>query len=132
MNEITKLSRDLRKNSTKAEILLWSEIRKRKLGVKIRRQHPITYKDEDKTGFFVADFACLEIMLIIEVDGKIHDKQIERDITRDYIIQYSGFKILRITNDTIINRIQDAIKMIKSEIDIKKSLMLQEVHPFSE
>jgi imidazole glycerol-phosphate synthase subunit HisF len=57
----------LRKNSTKAEEVLWQELKKHPLGFKFRRQHPIAV--------FVADFYCHRAKLIVEVDGGVHDQQ---------------------------------------------------------
>lgn len=73
----TETARLLRKQSTKAEKILWNELRNRKFNnLKIRRQHPIEK--------YVVDFFCYEKKLIIEVDGEIHDNynQIEYDTIR--------------------------------------------------
>ncbi|HPS56897.1 MAG TPA: endonuclease domain-containing protein [Spirochaetota bacterium] len=118
MNEITKLCKDLRNNLTDAEKCLWVEIRNKKLGVKFRRQHPIVYHMDNKTGFFIADFACLERKLVIEIDGKIHDNQKERDITREYVIRYLGFRVIRFDNDQVVRSMPDVIGKIRSEISL--------------
>jgi very-short-patch-repair endonuclease len=57
--------RNLRNNSTKAEQLLWEELRNKKLGVRSLRQYSI--------GSYVVDFYCPELKLAIEVDGAVHD-----------------------------------------------------------
>ena len=63
--EIHKFARELRRNLTEAEKILWQELRNRKLGgFKFRRQHPINK--------FVADFYCHEVKLIVELDGSQH------------------------------------------------------------
>ncbi len=55
-------ARSLRRDPTEAERLLWKRLRRRQVdGAKFRRQHTI--------GNYIADFVCLEAMLIIEVDG---------------------------------------------------------------
>ena len=65
----------LRKKSTLAERVLWQSIRKRQLnGLKFRRQYWINN--------YIADFACLEYNLIIELDGRIHKQQQEYDAIR--------------------------------------------------
>lgn len=117
MNEITKLSRELRKNLTNAEKILWAEIRNKKLGIKFRRQHPLVYNHNGESCFFISDFACLDKKLIIELDGKVHEKQKERDAARDYIIHSLGFTVIRFTNDMIQNRMQYVKEVITSEID---------------
>jgi very-short-patch-repair endonuclease len=69
-------ARELRRDSTKAETLLWAQLRDRRLnGYKFRRQHPI--------GPFFADFACIEHRLVVEVDGESHDWTYERDAWRE-------------------------------------------------
>jgi very-short-patch-repair endonuclease len=64
-HRMRSIARKLRKNMTLSEILLWQQIRRRKLGVQFHRQVPM-----DK---FVVDFYCHEIMLAIEIDGITHD-----------------------------------------------------------
>jgi very-short-patch-repair endonuclease len=112
-NEILNIARKLRRNQTKEEKILWNEIRNRKLdGKKFLRQHPIIYDSKDNEHFFfVADFYCAEQKLVIELDGKIHDYQKERDINRDKILQVFGLKIIRIRNEELRN-----IEKVKSKI----------------
>ena len=58
-NIAKSFARDLRKNATKAEQILWEAVRNRKLaGKKINRQHPIFYDLDSKESFFIADFFC--------------------------------------------------------------------------
>jgi len=69
-------ARSLRKNQTDAERLLWQKLRNRKLlNVKFRRQFPIEP--------YIADFVCLELKLIIELDGSQHFDQIAYDNKRN-------------------------------------------------
>ncbi len=64
---LTKLARELRKQQTSAEDLLWQLLRDRRLlGFKFRRQHQF--------GGYVADFFCREAQLVIECDGEIHNR----------------------------------------------------------
>jgi leucyl-tRNA synthetase len=120
MNEITNICRELRKNLTIAEKTFWAEIRNKKLGFKFRRQHPIFYKIEGKSGFFISDFACLEKKLVIELDGDVHDNQKERDIARESIIRYLGYKVIRFGNEQIFQSMGDVINIIKEELGIGK------------
>jgi len=63
-----EIARMLRKKSTKAEKILWNELRNRKFNnLKFRRQHPI--------GKYIVDFYCNEEKVIIEVDGQIPQLQ---------------------------------------------------------
>ncbi len=97
---ITSLARELRKNSTPAEKLLWTELRNRKLnGAKFFRQHPLIYEeDRGRFHFFIPDFYCAEHKLVVELDGKIHEKQKDYDRERDLIIEKLDLKVVRFRN----------------------------------
>jgi very-short-patch-repair endonuclease len=98
---ITDLARDLRKKSTQAEKLLWQEVRNRKLmGVKFFRQHPVIYEEDRKQmHFFIADFYSSEQKLVMELDGKIHDYQVDYDRERDLILAKLDLKVVRFRNE---------------------------------
>ena len=117
MNEITKLARDLRKNQTIAEKLIWAELCSKKLGVKFRRQHPLIYNIDSTSYFFICDFACLSRKIIIEIDGSIHKSQEVRDIAREHLIKNMNYKIIRFSNEMVIKQLSDVINLIKNEID---------------
>ncbi len=70
--KVIKLARELRKNMTDAERLLWRKIRYKQLGVKFRRQQPL--------GKYIVDFICFEKKSIIEVDGGQHSENAEDEI----------------------------------------------------
>lgn len=96
---IKQAVRDLRKRQTKAEQDLWVKLRNRQLkGKKFLRQHPIVFEWEGRERFFVADFYCHEAGLIIELDGKIHEKQKDYDKLRDFVLNNFGLKVIRFTN----------------------------------
>ena len=73
---LKEFARSNRKEATLYEDMLWQELRRNQCGVRFRRQHSI--------GDYIADFACLPLKLIIEVDGGYHDnpKQQEADAMR--------------------------------------------------
>ena len=103
-------ARENRNNQTDAEKCLWQQLRSGELGVKFKRQH-IIYD-------FIADFVCLEKMLIIEVDGAYHftDSQMEYDIYRTEELERLGFRVLRFTNEEVIYKTQEVIRKIKESI----------------
>ncbi|MUP38439.1 endonuclease domain-containing protein [Labilibaculum euxinus] len=106
--EIHSRAKELRRNMTKSEKLLWTEIRNRKLnGLKFRRQHPIN--------IFIADFYCHEIKLVIELDGNIHDSEEnkEYDEGRTAELEYLGVKVIRFTNEEVINSMTNVLAKIK-------------------
>jgi very-short-patch-repair endonuclease len=93
-------ARVLRKNSTDAERILWSELRDHRLnGAGFRRQVPI--------GNFVVDFLCHAARLVIELDGGQHfsDEHEIADARRSAIIEAEGLQVLRFSNhDVMTNR----------------------------
>lgn len=99
-----------RKNPTEAEYQLWQCLRRKALGVKFRRQHAI----DD----FIADFACLEEQLVIEVDGGYHNdpKQQEDDDRRTSILCTKGYRVLRFKNEEILFDIENVLIRIREQI----------------
>ena len=94
----TSNARELRKNLTEAERRLWMCLRYRQMnGHKFRRQHPI--------GPYVADFACLEKGLVIELDGGQHSQQVVYDSNRDSWLEDRGFRVLRFWNNQVVEEI---------------------------
>ena len=105
-------ARQLRRESTSAEVILWSCVRNRQLnGFKFRRQHNL--------GQFIVDFYCHNAQLIIEIDGSIHQTpdQIQRDQQRDHWILQRGFKILRFTNSQVQRNLPQVLLKILNILD---------------
>jgi very-short-patch-repair endonuclease len=96
-------ARELRRNMTKSELVLWKELRNRKfMGLKFVRQQPLIYQVIDnQPRYFIADFVCYEKRMIIEVDGAIHEFQKEEDEHRKNILRSLDFNILRIKNEEV-------------------------------
>jgi leucyl-tRNA synthetase len=119
-SEIKELAQFLRRNQTSAERQLWEVIRKRKVsGYKFIRQHPIIYESINGESFyFIPDFYCAAKKVIIELDGKIHDYQKDRDQHRDEILKAMKLNILHIRNDElvdmkkVISKIENFLKSI--------------------
>ena len=104
-----EIARQFRKEPTKSEKLLWHELRGRKVNqIKFRRQQPI--------GSFVVDFYAPSIRLVIEVDGSIHDQQIEADHARQEILELLGLKVLRLSAHQVENDISACLEKISSVI----------------
>lgn len=101
-------AKELRNNSTDAEIMLWNNIKNRQLGVRFIRQKPIDS--------FIVDFYCRELSLVIEVDGEIHNFQRERDRERDDILKRNNLSVLRFTNSEVESDIGRVIAVIKGFI----------------
>jgi very-short-patch-repair endonuclease len=98
------MARRLRRETTDAERKLWSRLRARQLGVKFRRQMPI-----DR---FIADFACVQAKLVIEVDGGQHNIDVERDRLRTAVIETAGYIVIRFWNDEVLSNIDNVIEEI--------------------
>ena len=101
----------LRKNLTPAELILWKQLKDRKLFTeKFRRQHP--------AGCFILDFYCHKYKLGVEIDGEIHaNEEIhEYDLDRTAELNKFGIKVLRFTNNEILENINKVILTIKSEL----------------
>ena len=79
MYEITERTRKLRNNMTAAEENFWQAVRSRKLGVKFLRQKPLRFYVGNNQKYFIADFFCKELKLVVEIDGRIHLDQKEYD-----------------------------------------------------
>lgn len=105
--DIFKKAKELRKDMTETEEILWKRLRNRKLnGLKFRRQHPVD--------IFIADFYCHEKKLIVELDGGIHDtiEQMEYDDGRTFELEEKGFIILRFRNEEVLNEIEQVLEKI--------------------
>src|SRR5882757_3011942 len=118
----TKNARRLRRDSTGCEDLLWQELRGRRLaGLKFRRQVPIAG--------FIADFCCHDLGLTIEIDGKQHVEQTERDAARSGLIENHGFIELRFTNDEVKERLDWVVQEILRAVDIARARVPREPLP---
>jgi very-short-patch-repair endonuclease len=84
-------ARSLRRAMTDSERKLWFGLRAEQLGVKFRRQHPL--------GNYIADFACLDPKVIVELDGSQHMAQAKYDERRDSFFREHGFIVLRFPTD---------------------------------
>jgi len=107
-------AKEMRKEPTAAESLLWQKLREKKLEAKFRRQHPI-----DK---FIPDFVCLDKRLIIEVDGGIHDSQIEQDDKRTARLNELGYFLLRFKNEEVIDETSKVLSKIRSVLSERPSI----------
>ncbi len=87
----------LRKSATATERHLWRHLRDRQLaGFRFRRQVPI--------GNYIADFACVDAKVMIEIDGGQHLAQRDYDAHRDAEVVERGFRVLRFwDNDVLLN-----------------------------
>ena len=100
-----RFARDLRKNATDPERLLWSRLRRRQIDdFKFRRQHSV--------GPYICDFACLEARIVIELDGSQHVEQSDYDLRRDTFLRSNGFRVLRFWNNDILLRTDAVLETV--------------------
>jgi PncC family amidohydrolase len=121
---LKKFVEEHRKNPTEAEKALWSILRGKKMsGYKFRRQHIIAD--------YIADFVCLSAQLIIEVDG-LHHQLPENKITdeeRTNRLNNLGFKVIRFTNEQVLNETDQVINKILEELNQRQSLVNSQTPP---
>jgi len=103
-------AKELRREMTPAEKILWEQLRANKLGVHFRRQQVIAG--------FIVDFYCHRSGLVVEVDGDIHDLQQEEDARREEVLKGMGLTIVRFRNEEVIKDIDSVVGNIKSFIPV--------------
>jgi len=103
-------AKSLRNRQTFAEKLLWSRLRNNQLGVRFRRQHALSN--------FVVDFYCHSHLLVIELDGSVHqDKTVQKeDQTKEESLVAMGLKVIRFTNQMVIQHLDEVVELIKKEL----------------
>lgn len=102
-------ARDLRKQQTPPEDLLWMCLRNRSVhGLKFLRQHGI--------GPFVVDFACLERRLVVEVDGVDHDQSPLKDKERAAWLEGQGWRVVRVLNEDVRRELDAVVAFIAGEV----------------
>ncbi len=101
---LKKFSKKLRNESTLSEVLLWKEIKDKKLGCQFLRQRPINN--------YIVDFYCSKLNLAIEIDGISHDAKIENDEVRDEILKNAGVKIIRFRDIDIKTNLESCVRKI--------------------
>ncbi|ADV48440.1 protein of unknown function DUF559 [Cellulophaga algicola DSM 14237] len=102
-------ARQLRNNSTLAEVLLWQKIKRKALGVGFHRQVPINE--------FIVDFYCHEIQLAIEIDGSSHDTQYDYDYRRQNILETKGVECIRFEDIAIKKELFSVLLALESKVE---------------
>ena len=102
-------ARTMRKDPTDAERVLWTHLRKRRIhGYRFRRQHPIPP--------FIADFACPQLRLIIEIDGSQHDINRKADESRSLKLSAAGYRVIRFWNIDVLHDTDTVLDAISTEV----------------
>ena len=105
MDRLRKRARILRNSATDAERRIWQHLRLQQLGgFKFRRQVPLHG--------YVVDFLCVELKLVVELDGGQHANQTAYDEIRTGVLQGAGYRVLRYWNDDALLRTSDVLEDI--------------------
>ena len=108
--ELKQTARELRQNQTPAEKKLWNNYFKT-FKYRVVRQRPIDY--------FIVDFYCAALKLVIEVDGDNHftDDGIAYDLERTQILEGYGLKVIRFTNDEVMKTFEGVCARIEELVN---------------
>ena len=113
--KLKQLSRELRNNSTKSEILLWYHLKGKQIkGFDFHRQKPIMN--------YIVDFYCSELLLAIEIDGESHYGNEEKDEKRQNEIERLGVSFLRFDDRDIYYNLDNVVKTIEEWVERKTAL----------
>jgi very-short-patch-repair endonuclease len=98
-------SRELRRDMTPAERLMWERLRAHRLhGLRFRRQQIIDG--------YIADFYCHATAVVVEIDGPVHERREDFDRGRDLAFRQRGLTVLRVTNDEVRNDLEGVLRRI--------------------
>lgn len=104
MNNTNK-ARELRKNKTDAERILWQHLRNRQLlGLKFRRQRPL--------GNYIVDFACQSLKVIVELDGSQHMDNVIYDDERTKYLSSLGYLVIRFWNNEVLSQTTSVLEAL--------------------
>ena len=108
--KLKELARKLRKNMTLSEVLLWNQLKRKKMkGYDFHRQKPINN--------YIVDFFCPKLKLIIEIDGESHIYKGNEDVKRQKKLETLGFYFLRFKDIDIKKNIKDVLVSIENWIE---------------
>jgi very-short-patch-repair endonuclease len=108
--KLKERAKELRKNSTLSEVLLWNRLKRKQLkGYQFLRQKPIDN--------YIVDFFCPDLMLAIEIDGSSHHENEEYDKKREEELKNLGINIIRVTDSRVKNNIEGVVWEIEEWID---------------
>ena len=98
-------AKEFRRQMTDGEKILWQHLRANRMGgLHFRRQQTIDG--------FIVDFYCHAAGVVVEIDGEIHNQQVESDAERDRILSAHGLRILRLSNEEVKRDLPDVLNRI--------------------
>ena len=121
-SEIKARARELRKQTTPAEKILWEHLQNRRLkGIKFRRQHPL--------GTYIVDFFCPAHRLVLEIDGEFHRYQADQDQARTQEFEDYGFRVIRFWNHKVEQHLDTVLDSITEACDLPSPTCGRRVTP---
>ncbi len=107
--QLKEIAKQLRKNSTLSEVLLWQRLKGRNIQhCDFHRQKPL--------GNYIVDFFCPELKLAIEIDGCTHDEKMDKDALRQRELEDMGIHFLRFTDREVKSNLNGVVKAIEEWI----------------
>jgi very-short-patch-repair endonuclease len=111
--DLKEKARELRKHGTLSEVLLWQELKNRRLGYQFHRQVPMLD--------FIVDFYCHELMLAVEIDGDSHEHSVAYDANRQKRLEAEGLRFFRMDDKDVKQNMDWVIKELISIVaDLEK------------
>ncbi len=104
-SERTQFARQLRKQSTRAEDILWARLR----GL---RFHAAKFKRQVPFDRYVVDFYCHAAKLVVEIDGRQHEWVAGCDEGRTEVLERMGLRVIRFQNDEVCGDLESALERI--------------------
>lgn len=113
---LKEYARKLRKAGVLSEVILWKAIRRKSLGVEFHRQVPIDN--------YIVDFYCHELMLVIEVDGSIHELEDVKlnDIKRQKRLESLGVKFIRFQDFDVKHNLEFVLRDLRALVEELKNI----------
>jgi very-short-patch-repair endonuclease len=111
--ELKMLAKELRRNMTLSEVLLWNELKQKQMsGYDFDRQRPINN--------FIVDFYCKELCLAIEIDGNTHIYRYDYDEERQRVLEKLGVRFLRFEDIEVKKNMNNVLRVIEDWIEKNK------------
>ena len=107
---LRQYAKDMRSHPTDAERCMWEMLKRRMFGKRFRRQFII--------GNYIADFACVEDRLVIEIDGGYHSDEMQKlhDEMRTEWLEEFGYQVIRFSNDEVIGNPEGTLRLIYDKL----------------
>ena len=109
-------ARELRRESTFPERLLWSRLRNGRCAeLKFRRQQPL--------GPYVVDYFCASARMVVELDGHSHEERDAQDEKRQEYLEQQGLRVIRFSNDEVLANLDGVVEAIATACTLTRPLL---------